>query len=300
MSPVSRATRAGRAYLDVRAKAKSDGRGIDELLVLYALEGFLARLQASAHAGDFVLKGGVLLAAFGTRRPTRDIDLVARQLANDSEQSLRFVREVAATALPPERDDGLVFDTAHASAEVIRDEDEYPGVRVSLGVELATARMRFHVDINFGDPIWPAPESIQIPRLLSGDVIELAGYPLHMVHAEKIVTAVQRGVVNTRWRDFGDVWTLSGQHPVSGELLQSAIRQVAQYRQADLPPLRDVLEGYAAIAQPKWAPWRRRQNMEHLPAQFAELLEDFIEFAAPGLESIVATSTWDPTSRRWV
>jgi hypothetical protein len=44
-----------------------------------------------------------------------------------------------------------------------------------------------------------------LPRLRGGEPIELRGYPIHMVHAEKIVTAIQRGTANTRWRDFGDV-----------------------------------------------------------------------------------------------
>jgi Nucleotidyl transferase AbiEii toxin, Type IV TA system len=299
VSPVTRATAAGRAYLDLRAKARTEGRATEELLVLYALEGFLARLQASGHSDDFVLKGGVLLAAFGTRRATRDVDLAGRQMDNDSQRVLRVIRDIASTDLPRDSD-GLVFDANHATAEVIRDDDEYSGVRVSLGVRLATSRMRFHVDVNIGDPIWPAPERVEVPRLLGGDAIELAGYPLQMVYAEKIVTAVQRGVVNTRWRDFGDVWTLSGQHDIPGQLLQDAIAQVAQHRRADVAPLPELLDGYPAIAQAKWAAWRRKQSHTHLPAEFAQVLADFIAFAEPALEGTLAGLTWDPARRSWL
>jgi hypothetical protein len=45
-----------------------------EYLRLYALEGFVLRLEYSSHRSQFVLKGGVLLAAYGLRRPTADID----------------------------------------------------------------------------------------------------------------------------------------------------------------------------------------------------------------------------------
>jgi hypothetical protein len=68
----TRATVAGRAYLDLRNLARSQRRPTDEFHQLYALEGFLARLAASAHADKSVLKGGVLLAAYDARRPTRD------------------------------------------------------------------------------------------------------------------------------------------------------------------------------------------------------------------------------------
>ena len=297
MTPTSRASAAGRAYLDLKAKARAEGRLTDELIQLYVLEGFLARLAASDHADQLVLKGGALLAAYGTRRPTRDIDFSARALDSDTEHILAVVRDIAARPLAD--DDGLVFDPGGAVAEVIRDEDEYSGVRVSMTVELATARIRFHVDINVGDPVWPAPDHVQVPRLLGGEPIQLAGYPLHMVHAEKIVTAVQRGTVNTRWRDFGDVWTLSRAHAVDGGHLQTAITKVATHRNAQLSPLREVLAGYPAIAQPKWTAWRRKQKLDGIPADFADLLEDFFGFADPALAGDVTDMTWDPSTAVW-
>ena len=81
--PPTRATLAGHAYLDLRAMAKKAGRANDEYLRLYALEGFLVRLAASASSQDFVLKGGVLLAAYQLRRPTADIDFAALETSND-------------------------------------------------------------------------------------------------------------------------------------------------------------------------------------------------------------------------
>jgi hypothetical protein len=297
VTPVSRATAAGRAYLDLKAKAQAEARLTDELIQLYVLEGFLARLAMSDHTEQLVLKGGVLLASLGNRRPTRDIDFAARGMDNEAGSVLRVVRAVA--ALTPEADDGLVFDPTGAAARVIRENDEYSGVRVAMGVELATARARFNVDVNVGDPVWPAPEHVEVPRLLGGDPIELVGYPLHMVHAEKIVTAVQRGTVNTRWRDFGDVWTLAGYHPVDGNQLQAAIAEVAGYRKAQVSPLREVLEGYPPIAQVKWAVWRRKHRLGHLPQDFGELLEDFYKFADPAIAREVNGMTWNPSRRAW-
>jgi hypothetical protein len=73
----------------------------------------------------------------------------------------------------------------------------------------------------------------------------------YMVLAEKIVTALQRGVADTRWRDFGDIWSLARSRVVSGGDLQRAIREVALYRKAVLIALNDVLGGYADSAQPR-------------------------------------------------
>lgn len=297
MTPVSGATPAGRAYLDLKAKARAESRLTDELIQLYVLEGFLARLITSDHADQLILKGGVLLASFGARRPTRDIDFAALNLDNDVQHVLGVMREIAVST--PEEDDGLVFDPSAASAEAIRDDDEYSGVRVSMGVELATARTRLHIDVSVGDPVSPAPRVVEVPRLLGAGSLKLVGSPLHMVHAEKIVTAVQRGTVNTRWRDFGDVWTLSGEHPVAGDQLQTAIAEVAGHRRAQLSPLRETLEGYPAIAQPRWFAWRRKQRLHHLPEDFGDLLEDLYAFADPVITAEAFGLTWSPWGRVW-
>ncbi|MHB1433262.1 MAG: nucleotidyl transferase AbiEii/AbiGii toxin family protein [Streptosporangiaceae bacterium] len=92
MSPVIRGTPSGDAYLDLQNQARRSRRPTQELLQLYVLEGFLARLAASEVCGSFVLKGGVLLAAFGARRPTKDVDLAALDVANDTGTVLELVR----------------------------------------------------------------------------------------------------------------------------------------------------------------------------------------------------------------
>ena len=137
MTPVTRATVDGCAYLDLQNKARKDGRATDELIQLYALEGFLARLSASTYVDQLVLKGGVLLAGFGDRRPTRDVDLAGIDINNDATHVLGVVQAIAATV--PAVVDGLAFDIASAHAEVIRDFDEQSGVRVSMSVTLASA-----------------------------------------------------------------------------------------------------------------------------------------------------------------
>jgi len=92
----TRATVDGRAYLDLQNKARGEKRPTDELLALYALEGFLTRLAGSAYSDSLVLKGGVLLAAFDARRTTRDIDLQASAVSNDVDTVLGLICEIAA------------------------------------------------------------------------------------------------------------------------------------------------------------------------------------------------------------
>ena len=121
MTASTRATPAGRAYLDLRKKARWDRRPVDEPMRLYVLESFLARLAVTRFADRFVLKGGVLLAAFVERRPTRDIDLQAQDLDNDPGAIRIAIVEIAPVGL----DDGVIFDVETATAEVIRGENRY-------------------------------------------------------------------------------------------------------------------------------------------------------------------------------
>lgn len=301
MSRPSNETVAGRAYLGLRRKAKAAARPMDEYLRLYALEGFLLRLSRSEHRDRLVLKGGVLLAAHDLRRPTTDIDVAALHTANDVEGIKRIVVEVAATPVPGELDDGLAFDLSDVRAEVIRDEDQYSGVRVRLRALLATARLTFHVDVNVGDPIWPEPASILIPRLLEGDPIALMGYALELSIAEKVVTALQRGVASTRWRDFGDLYLVPRRVSFTAGQLRASIRAVAEHRGAAMEPLRSSLDGYAEIGQVDWLKWRARNRLEgSLPASFAEVVEAVQEFIDPVLGAELDDSaTWEPGATAW-
>ncbi len=289
---------AGDATIAIRRLARQTGEDVQQVQVLYVLEALLARLAVSGHRDHFVLKGGVLLAAFAARRPTKDIDLQATGLDNDAGAVAARFREIAQIVLP----DGVVFDTQALTATAIRDIDEYAGIRVRLVAEFGSARVTIGIDVNFGDPVWPSPTLIDVPRIvdLGQPPVTLFGYPLTMVLAEKIVTTIDRGEANTRWRDFADIHTLVQVHPVNGAELAASLAVVAQYRHVELSPLLPRLEGMPQRAQAKWLAWRRRTGRDReLPELFADVLESLALFADPVLTGSHAAS-WNPKLKRWV
>lgn len=273
-----RSTTGGSAYLDLRKLAVATGRPTDELIQLYGLEGFLDRLSRSTHCDNFVLKGGVLLAAYADRRPTRDIDFAVDQVNGDLDAIRVLINEVLAIST----NDGLVFDRSATSVESIRDHEIYPSIRANVAAKLSTANVRFHIDINIGDPVWPEPTQVEVPRLLDAPPLLVRGYSVEMILAEKIVTAIQRGTANTRWRDFLDIATLSTTI-VDSPTLAESIARVANHRQATIQPLSLVLDGFDTLAQPKWSAWRRKHQLAHSPESFSELLVTVIEFSDPHL-----------------
>jgi hypothetical protein len=291
---------AGDAFLAIQKLARTTGSDVQELLTLYALEGLVARVAASRYREEFVLKGGVLLAAFSLRRPTKDIDLQATGLVNDVEEVAARVRELAAIDVH----DGLAFDQHEVRAHAIREDEGYPGVRVRLAAALGKARLTIGIDVNFGDPIWPAPTEIELPRLIEigHQPIRVLGYTLPMVVAEKITTALERADANTRWRDFADVLRICRTHEQSADELRGAFEAVATFREVTLRPLLPALERMPAVAQTKWANWRRRQSeASELPERFGDVLSAVAAFVDPVLAARPLTGArWIQTKQAWV
>lgn len=85
--------------------------------------------------------------------------------------------------------------------------------------------------------------------------------------AEKIVTAMHRGAVNTRWCDYADVLLLARDHPVDGADLQAALTAVAAHDGVTLTPLSNLLDDYPTIAQNRWVQWRANQEQPATPSR---------------------------------
>ena len=122
-----------------------------------------------------------------------------------------------------------------------------------------------------------------------------------MVLAEKLVTALQRGTANTRWRDFGDVYLLATRYPLEAVELRRALVDVADFRGRELEPMNTALEGFAVLAQARWLAWRNRlQLQDRLPGQFEDVLAVVFQLADP-LMSVPskAAGRWSPARRSW-
>lgn len=300
MSAVDSAT-AQRVYRQLQQQARKQNLRTDSVLLLYLLEGLLRRLAASRHRSTFVLKGGLLLAAMGERRTTKDADFQARQLADAAAALEPALAEITAIGLHDGIDDGIEFDVASLTSVPIREDDGYQALRLGMGARIHTSKHKLSVDVSVGDPISPDPGVVSVPSMLEGVApIEVLGYQLESVYAEKLVTALARGTASTRWRDLADVWTLSQHHTCSGDDLQQALRVVAAFRQVQLQPLLPLLSDYPDVAQAKWAAWRRKTPLTTVPpALIADVLTDLHEFSVAPLQGQASGLQWQPGTRRW-
>ncbi len=210
-------------------RAREEGRPFNELLQYYAIERFLYRLAKSRHARKFVLKGALLVLSWEAplSRPTSDIDFLG-MTKNDLANIVSIVKEICAVRVVP---DGIEFDAGSVQVETIRDIAEYPGVRARILAHLGSARVIVQLDIGFGDPIVPGPKAFDYPVLLDLPAPHLKGYSRESVIAEKLESIARLGMLNSRLKDFYDIWLLASQFDFNGEILAAAIEATFTNRQ---------------------------------------------------------------------
>lgn len=201
----------------------SDNKKYQQLIVRFFHERLLYRLSKSNYRERFILKGGALLFAYQEfiPRPTLDIDFMGNSIDNDKANILDCFKQIASINF---EEDGLKFMVDTMRAEDIIVEKEYPGVRISLEAILGSYRQKLTMDIGFGDVIVPHPMELEYPTLLdSMEEPMVMAYSLETVVAEKFQTMIDRGRINSRMKDYFDLYRIFSVHEFEGQSLSDAI-----------------------------------------------------------------------------
>jgi predicted nucleotidyltransferase component of viral defense system len=267
--------------------AKETGRPFNELLQYFAMERFLFRLSRSTHAKSFVLKGALLFRAWDTpdSRATRDIDFLA-YVDNSLEIIANIIRDICATADPS---DGLSFDAESVVAQRIKEDADYEGVRVRFMGQLGNARIHMQVDVGFGDLIHPGAVQVDYPTLLELAAPSLRTYTPESVIAEKSQAMVHLGSLNSRMKDFYDIWRMSRQFDFQGETLREAIQRTFNNRGTEFVVFEELVQELLESEDIKtqWLAFRRKVPVE-APDSFADVLESISELLTPVFATIIA------------
>ena len=121
-------------------------------------------------------------------------------------------------------DDGLVFDPASVAGESIRAEELYVGVRVSFLGKIGGARIPMQVDVGFGDSLAAPAVEISFPSLLGMPPPLLRAYRMETTVAEKFDAMLSLGFLNSRMKDYFDIWFLSKHFAFNGAQLAASIQ----------------------------------------------------------------------------
>lgn len=175
------------------------------LLRLYMIERFLERVSISRYNDNFIIKGGVLVTSLigVALRSTMDIDTTIKNLNLSESDIQRTVKEICAIDLQ----DDVTFQIKQISH--IMDEMEYPGIRITMNAYLNRMLIPMKIDISTGDIITPSEVQHQYKLLLEDRFISLWSYNLETLLSEKLQTVLARGTLNTRMRDFYDLYELT-------------------------------------------------------------------------------------------
>ena len=278
-------------------KARETRRPFSELLQYFAMERFLYRLSKSQYADNFVLKGALMLTVWEAplTRPTMDIDLLGR-IDNSIETIVEVTREICRQEVEPDRID---FDIATVEAERIAEDADYEGIRVRFRGSLDTARIVMQLDIGFGDIVIPSPEPTNYPTLLDLPSPHLRGYSRESTIAEKFEAMVKLGILNSRMKDFFDIWLMLRQFDFEGPILAEAISKTFFTRATNIQSEPLALTNSFAEDAAKAAQWRgfiRRNRIENAPQNLIEVVTAIDAFLGPIAKSLasghVFKATW--------
>lgn len=277
--------------------AKSQGLPFNDLLQRYALERWLYRLSRSPEAGRFVLKGALMLVAWkvSALRPTRDIDLLCR-MVNDLERVREALTRVCTTTV---EDDGVSFDVATMQMSNIAEDADYQGVRATFVGHLGNADLPMQIDIGFSDVITPGPVALTYPTLLDFPAAQLQAYPRETSIAEKFEAMIKLGEINSRMKDFFDVWTLSDSGEFDGRVLTEAVRATFAQRQTEIAA-NPICFGPSFMDDPakqrQWSAFLKRSRLTTAPEQFGDVAKAVLRFMHPIAQAIVEGR---PAPPRW-
>ena len=189
---------------------------------------FLARLASSPLREKYVLKGGLCLSSLVgiAKRSTLDIDFLLWNADLTHERTIGDMKEIAAMDI----DDGVYFE--YIMDKPIRQDDPYGGFGIQFMGRFANIRQVFSIDIATGDPMVPGPKLDEYDCLITGEKISLLRYPIETILAEKLETILEKGVKNSRSKDFYDVYLLRKEFgfKIDADLLKEAFSKTCAHR----------------------------------------------------------------------
>lgn len=266
-----------------------------QVVQYYAMERFLYRLGKSAQVDSFILKGALMLQVWHSpqSRPTMDIDMLGRT-SNDEAAVVAQIREIISTDVEP---DGIQFDPDSIRTEDITREADYDGIRIRFQGKLDSVTINMQIDIGFGDPVFPAPEMAELPTLLDSPTPRLLCYSRESAIAEKFHAMVIRGHLNSRMKDFFDIWQLSRFFAFDSEKLARAVRLTFDYRHTAVPDNLEVFDpAFVASKTGQWTAFRTKFSHLPIPESFEVIVLDISDFLYPVL---AGCNTSSPPSRHW-
>lgn len=191
--------------MSLKAKINQKAKELEvmpqDLLQMYFFERLLYRISTSRYRDNFILKGGLLLAAiFGEdRRTTQDMDTMIKGLEIEPDSLLKVFKEI----LSIKTDDGIIYEIK--GFKDIRLEDKYGGIRLAIVGCKEDLRVNLKIDITTKDPITPREIEFKYKSMFDDNYIKIMAFTKETIIAEKFETLIEDTENDTRAKDFYDI-----------------------------------------------------------------------------------------------
>ena len=266
--------------------ARNQGKTFNLILQLYMQERLLYRLSISRYNKNFILKGGLLLFSMSgfKGRPTRDIDFLALKMSNDMENIKKVFKEICSI----EFEDGIKFDSNNISVELIMKRADYRGIRLRIIGYLGKAKEMLWVDVGFNDVTIPGIIKANYPVLLEMDYPRVNIYSLEFVVAEKFEAMVSLGELNSRMKDFYDIYILLSAKKLNKDILKEAIKSTFQQRGTDIKKVNQVFNNEFIIDNNRINQWKLfLKKIDHQNLEFEYIMNTIKKFMLPICKNII-------------
>lgn len=217
-------------------KSNGDNNMSAQLYQMFFFERVLERISKSKYKNNIILKGGLLLASIigENERTTKDMDATLKSLPLNTEKIANIFNEILSVDL----EDEVKFEIL--DVKDIREEDQYGGVKINILSKMETLKIHLAIELTVGDKITPKEIIYNYNCIFENKKIPILAYTLETVIAEKYHCIVTRGIVNTRMKDFYDIYVLmkENKEKVDFDNLVKAIKNTFYKRNTTL----DLLE----------------------------------------------------------
>ncbi len=212
-----------------------------------------------------------------------DIDMLGIT-SNEEAVIVAQIQQIMSLEVKP---DGVIYNPDTIRAERIVEDADYEGIRIGFKGTLDNARFSMQIDIGFGDVIHPASEKLDLPTMLEFPAPTLLGYSRESTIAEKFEAMVKLGILNSRMKDFYDIWLLSRQFDFDLLTLAEAIRLTFKKRGTILPSYIEAFEKpFIDEKQVQWTAFRKRLQQDHVPLAFQDIVSTVKGFLTDPVTSL--------------
>lgn len=269
-------------------QARKTNRPFAEVFQYYGMERFLYRFAQSKYSKSFVLKGALMFTVWDVpeRRTTVDIDFLGR-FDNEIKKIEKVIREACNIKVPA---DGLIFDAKTVKGRRIKEDADYEGVRVTFLGFLEKSEIPMQIDIGFGDVITPKPSQVNYPTLLDFPAPHLQGYTFESVVAEKFEAMIKLGTLNSRMKDFYDVWLMTRQFNFEGKQLAAAIKATFEHRKTAFPTVKPFfatgIYTEESVQATMWKAFLRKGALKSAPDNMANAVQTIENFLFEPVKAI--------------